>query len=346
MTEPVRFGLVGAGAIAHSHAQAFAGCEEAHLVAVADTRPGAAQDFAQRYGCTPYDSHRSMAEQARLDAVIVCTPPNTHPEISIDFLNRRVNVLCEKPFAIDRIGARAMLRAARTAGVQIAMASKFRYVRDVIEARRLVQSGLLGEVILFENAFTSRVDMTTRWNADPQQSGGGVLIDNGTHSVDLLRYFLGPLAAVHALEGKRVQDLAVEDTVHAFVRSAQNVMGSIDLSWSINKQLESYLQIHGSLGTLLVGWRESKYRLFAGGDWVVFGKGYDKVQAFRSQLTNFARAVRGEDQLVIQGEDALASVLVVEAAYRSLRRSGWDTVGGRNRRRKSRRPQLAAEGPG
>jgi predicted dehydrogenase len=168
--------------------------------------------------------------------------------------------------------------------------------------------------------------MSSRWNSDPEISGGGVLIDNGSHSVDLMRYFLGPVADVQVVEGKRVQGLAVEDTVRIFVRSNTGVMGNIDLSWSINKELDSYIKIYGSHGTISVGWKESKYRQSSSPDWVVFGRGYDKVQAFRSQIDNFARAIKGQEMLLITAEEALASVEVIEAAYNSLRRDHWITV--------------------
>jgi hypothetical protein len=75
-----------------------------------------------------------------------------------------------------------------------------------------------------------------------------------------------------------------------------------------------------------VGWRESKYRPITSRDWIVFGKGYDKIQAFRSQIINFSRTILGEDLLRITGEDALASVAVIEAAYRSLHHANWTTV--------------------
>ena len=219
-----------------------------------------------------------------------------------------------------------MIDAAERTGALLTMASKFRYVEDVIKAKSIVTSGILGEIILFENAFTSRVDMTSRWNANPAISGGGVLIDNGTHSVDLMRYFLGPLAEVHALEGKRVQGLPVEDTARLFVQSIGGVMGSVDLSWSINKELDSFLNIYGSQGTVQVGWKESRYRQQSSRDWVIFGKGYNKLQAFRDQIGNFARAIRRNEPLLITAEDALASVEVIEAAYRSLRESAWTPV--------------------
>jgi len=141
-----------------------------------------------------------------------------------------------------------------------------------------------------------------------------------------MRYFLGPLAEVQVVEGKRVQKLPVEDTVRIFVRSVSGVMGSSDLSWSIDKELDSYLMIYGSHGTVSVGWKESKYRQSSSREWITFGRGYDKIQAFRRQIENFCRAIRGEDKLVITPEDALASVEVVAAAYNALRRSQWTAV--------------------
>ncbi len=337
MTTPLRCALVGAGRIAQTYAQAFGSSEELKAVAAVDTNPVAANRMGETLRCPAYASVEEMlAAGDGVEAAILCTPPTTHRGLATLFMKAGRHVLCEKPFCLDTKSARAMIRTARTSGVVLTMASKFRYVTDVIKAREIVQSGTLGEIVLFENVFASRVEMKDRWNADPTVSGGGVLIDNGTHSVDLMRYFLGPLADVQAVEGKRVQQLPVEDTVRIYVRSAGGVLGSIDLSWSINKEQDAFLTIHGSTGTLQVGWKESKYRLYRNADWVVFGKGYDKVQAFRSQLTNFARAVRGEEKLLITSDDALASVEVVKAAYRSMGRPHWTVVP--NRRKPAGQP--------
>lgn len=326
-TNKLKIGIVGAGAIAQSYVQALENNDYARVAAVADVRPEATQALAERLGCPSFESYETMAKKTRLDAVIICTPPVTHPELSIFFLDQGIHVLCEKPLAIDVQNAKAMLDAAKKSGAKLTMGSKFRYVDDVIRAKSIVASGILGEIILFENAFTSRVDMSSRWNSNPSISGGGVLIDNGAHSVDIMRYFLGPLAEVQVVEGKRVQGLSVEDTVRIFVRSTGGVMGSIDLSWSINKELDSYINIYGSQGTISVGWKESRYRQSSSRDWVVFGNGYNKVQAFTSQINNFAKAIRGDEMLLITAEDALASVEVIEATYNSLRRDHWTSVG-------------------
>lgn len=323
---PVRFGLIGAGGIAQAYAQAFRESDQVKLVAVADVRAEAAQAVAQTCGATAYSSHRELMEKESVEAVVVCTPPSTHPGICVELAQAGLHVLCEKPLAISSDEARHMFDAAARANVKLTMATKFRYATDVIRARSIVMSGILGDIILFENVFTGRVDMSQRWNSKPAISGGGVLIDNGTHSVDIMRFFLGPLAELQVVEGRRVQKLDVEDTVRMFVKSSDGVMGSIDLSWSMNKEQPAYISIYGSQGTVLVGWKESKYRRSANEDWIVFGQGYNKFQAFRGQIENFARAIRGEDKLLVTPEDALASVEVIEAAYESLRSNRWQPV--------------------
>lgn len=165
--------------------------------------------------------------------------------------------------------------------------------------------------------------MSSRWNSDPSISGGGVMIDNGTHSVDIARYLLGPLAEIQAVEGNRIQDLQVEDTVRMFARSEKGVMASIDLSWSLNKQQPYFASLYGADGTVLVGWQESKYRRNSDQDWIVFGEGYDKYKAFTAQLENFAGAIHGDEALTITPVDALASVAVIEVAYEALWRNTW-----------------------
>jgi predicted dehydrogenase len=350
VSAPLRFGLIGAGRIAETYVQAFAGLAAegiATIAAVADVRPEAAGALAGRLECPAFESYRAMslAMSRALDAVVICTPPVTHPEIALHFLRRRVHVLCEKPLSIDIRSARLMAYGACRSGAVLAMASKFRYAEDVVRARRLVESGAIGEIVEAENSFTSRVGMAARWNSDPALSGGGVLIDNGTHSVDLMRLFLGPLTDVQVVEGGRSQGLAVEETVRLFVRNGRGALGSIDLSWSLAREAAAYLTLYGTEGILQIGWRESRYRRTPDPGWVVFGAGYDKLQAFRAQIGNFVRAVQGEEELRLTMEDALASVEVIEAAYRALQGGRWTAVGASpDRRRRPRRLSLVAGG--
>lgn len=324
--EVIRFGLIGAGGIAQSYVQAFKDLRIARLVGIADVNAEAAQKLALQAGCRAYTSYEALAEEWELDAVIICTPPISHPEIATYFSSRKVHVLCEKPLSIDVSSAELMMDTAQRNGVKLTMASKFRYVEDVVRAKSIVRSGILGELLLVENAFTSHIDMSKRWNSQREISGGGVLIDNGTHSIDIMRYFLGPLAELQVIEGVRGHNLEVEESVQVYIRSTGGVQGRIDLSWSVNKELESYINIYGTKGTVVVGWKSSKYRQNTSTEWITFGQGYDKVQAFRSNIINFCGGIRGEEALLVTASDAIASVEVIEAAYTALQKSHWTKV--------------------
>lgn len=326
LSTKMRIGLIGAGAIAQTYGQALAASQTAELVGIADLRMPAAQALSERMQVTAFESYEELLRATDCEAAIVCTPPVTHREICCHLLGEGIHVLCEKPLAISPEEAALMVAAAERSPAALVMASKFRYASDMVQAKSIVASGVIGDIVLFENAFTSRVDMKSRWNSDPTISGGGVLIDNGTHSVDIMRYFLGPLVEIQVIEGRRVQDIPVEDTVRIFARSAAGVMGAIDLSWSLNKELPHYVSIYGSAGTLHVGWKESKFRRAGDADWTVFGNGYDKVQAFGSQLDNFVRSIRGSEQPLITLADALASVEAIDAAYDAMWRTTWAPI--------------------
>lgn len=321
--EKIRFGIVGAGRIADSYVAAFEKTKNASLTAVADVQNAAAKAMADKVGCASFQSHEELLKSGLVDAVIVSTPPSTHEKICVEFLESHVPVLCEKPVSLSGDSARLIRKKSREHKTPFTMGSKFRYAEDVVRARNIVASGILGEIILFENTFMSYVNMASRWNAQSEISGGGVLIDNGTHSIDIMRYFLGPLAAIHVVAGNKLQKLAVEDTVHATLRAQSGATGRIDLSWSINKQCDDYIAIYGSKGTLRVGWKGSYYRQDGSQAWVQFGEGYNKVQAFRDQIENFSAAVQGLEALVIDVDDAVASVDVIQSGYLAMASQSW-----------------------
>lgn len=322
----LRFGLVGAGRIAQAYAEAFGMTPRARLTGICDVRPEAAEEFAGQTGCAVWPSVAALADSGTIDAAIVATPPNCHAGVCSDFLRRGIPVLCEKPVSCSVESAREIRRIARVHGTQFTMASKFRYAEEVKRARDMVDSGILGDIVLLENTFMSYVDMGSRWNSDHRISGGGVWIDNGTHSVDILRYFLGPLIMIHAIEGPKIQGLAVEETVHVVARSAQGAIGRMDLSWSISKQCDDYISIYGSRGVLRVGWKGSYYRQAGHSNWTQFGNGYNKIQAFCDQISNFSAAIQGIEPLVIDADDAVASVEAVQTGYESMARDSWTPI--------------------
>lgn len=322
----LKFALIGTGGIAQTYAQAFHQNQYCQLVAAADVRQESAEAFAEPFGAKAFEDYRTLAESSAIDAVIVATPPNTHLEIADFFMNRGKHVLCEKPLCLSAAEARQMIATAEKTGVVFTMATKFRYCEDVVTAKSILASGVLGKIVQFENAFTAKVDMSKRWNSNKEISGGGVLIDNGTHSVDIIRYFLGAITDVLALETSGTQNLAVDENVKLLAKTEKGIAASVDLTWGINKELPNFISVYGTGGTLHIGWRESKYKLNSSPDWTVFGTGYDKVQAFKSKLDNFRNAILDGEELLTKPADALASVEVIEAAYKSLNQNLWQKV--------------------
>ena len=321
--EMVRFGVVGCGRIAQSHLQALATLPEARLAVAVESRRAAGEAVAEEYKCGWIADYRDRALPGQVDAVIICTPPNLHHEIARHFLEQGVHVLCEKPLTIASADARDLVGLSRDRDLLLMMASKFRYVDDIIKAKAIIESGILGRIVLYENTFCSKVGMGDRWNASRQVSGGGVLIDNGSHSADIARYLLGPILDVQAQPGLPSQGLEVEDTVRVQFLTQGGVIGTFDLSWSITKETPHYVQVFGSEGTLQIGWSGSKYRQDGSSKWVPFGTGYDKLKAFARQIGNFIGCLKGREIPVISAEDSLASVQVVETAYRSASRNNW-----------------------
>ncbi len=323
MTMPLAWGLIGAGRMAQAYVQAFASSRSARLAAIADIRPEASARLAQQAGCAGYASYQALCEAAAIDAVLICTPPASHAEISCYFLQQGIPVLCEKPLSIDVPSARTMIETAEEADVCFGMSSKYRYMSDVIEAKRLVAAGLLGKIVGCEATFTSHVDMTVTWHANALISGGGVLMDHGPHAFDLLRYFLGPLHTVHVVEDQRQQGLPVEETVYINVRNGSGVVGRITLSWNEGSRRDDFLTLRGTKGRLGIGWKTSWYRLSDVGETVAYGTGYSKVKTLRRQVENMSAAIALREPLRITLADALASVEMIQASYLALVQQTW-----------------------
>ena len=322
-----RLALVGAGRSGQAYLDVFAnGRVDAELVAVVDTDPARITVAAASGTPTYPDIHALLEQQTTLglDAIILATPPVTHAPIAAAALDADLAVLCEKPIAPNRPGLHMMFDAAHRNEQLLMMASKFRYAEDVLEAKRIIDSGDLGEIVLFRNAFTKPQDMRGRWNARPELSGGGVIIDEGTHSVDIARYLLGPIRHVIAVETRRIQGLPVEDTAQILFRTDAGATGTIDLSWSLHSGSPWFVTLDGTKGSLRLGWKGAE--IDRGNGWESFGEGYNEGEAFARKLTDFAEALRYGKTPLIDADDAQASVAVIDAAYRSMQTGAWARV--------------------
>jgi predicted dehydrogenase len=326
VAEPLRLALVGCGGIAHAYVAALQRVPTLQLAALVDPLPAARAVLVAPAGLPGFaDVDALLRADLRPDAALVLTPPDSHERLAVRLLAGGLHVLCEKPLAPTVAAAERMFAAARAARRQLMLGSKFRYTADVTAARSLLAEQAIGEVARFENVFCSRVDMTQRWNGNRAVAGGGVLMDNGCHAVDLARFLLGPIARVQATFARRLQPLDVEDTACLQFVTGSGVLGTSDLSWSLQLPTQAYVRLHGSEGTIDVGWRQSRWQR-GDGDWQVLGQGYDKTTAFAVQLADFAASCSAGATPRIDAADALAAVAVIDCAYRSAHEQRWIDV--------------------
>lgn len=317
--KPFKFVLVGCGRTGHCYATVIHNHPRMTLEAVIDPNAEAAEAFRHSFRCKSFGSvEEYLAAGHPADGAVICTPPTSHTEIATSLLGNRIHTLCEPPLALDLESAVKMQETARGCGATLMMGSKFRFVADVIQAKGLIQAGILGHVLEFEGDFRETVDMTSRWNVRPEISGGGVLMDGGPQGVDAVRYLFGPIQALRAEEGRRVQSRDVEDTVRLELSTEPGIIGTLHLSWSLKNNGDDYFRIYGTQGNMCIGWHKSFYRPTGASDWIHFGQGYSTQKALGVQLNHFIDVISGEEIPEISSEDELASVRVIETAYRSL----------------------------
>ena len=317
----MKVGIIGLGSAGAVHLEAWQSVDAIQLTAAADPSP-AMQRRARAAGLRAYEDPLDMISREELDAVSICTPPASHAALTVACLEQGLHVLCEKPLATTISGALKMLRTATRARRHLLLATKFRHVPDLVAARELINDGAIGEPVAFEVDFSSMVDMSQRWNSRRALAGGGVIIDNGCHAFDLVAFLFGTVTRVQATRYKQLQNIGVEDSATILVAAGRGLIGRIDISWSLATGRETYVIIHGSQGTIEVGWRRSRLRI-PGKPPRRIGAGYNKLDAHRRMLTNFAEIVTGVARPWIGAGECLRAVAAVDAAYRSLHLGEW-----------------------
>jgi predicted dehydrogenase len=320
-----RIGLVGAGGIGRAHAQAVSTLDGAVLAGVCDVdavtaRVVAAEHETVALGLT------ELADPDRCDLVVVATPPATHPDLVAPFLAAGVPVLCEKPIAIGAAAAERMVDAAERTGTPLTMATKFRFVEEVRRARELLADGLLGELVKIEVSFAGRVEMAGRWNCDPEIAGGGVLIDNATHGVDLVRHLAGPIVEVFAVPGPATQGLRVEDSATLLARTEGGALAQVDVTWSFRRLSPVYCGVYGTAGSVEIGWQGARAVTTDVAGEYVFGSGYRKIDSLRDNLAGVIAALAAGQTPPVTVEDMVAAAAVIDAGYASAKQACWIEV--------------------
>ncbi|MEZ4615057.1 MAG: Gfo/Idh/MocA family oxidoreductase [Caldilineaceae bacterium] len=225
----LKLGVIGAGLIGQKHVELVAAHGACDLVALCDANPAAAA-VALRYGSRFFQDYRTLLGEVPLDGVIIAAPTPFHTEIGIACAEQGIPMLVEKPLAATLTEARALLTVAEHRTVPILVGHHRRHNPLVQEARRIVQSGTLGNLVAVSALFTLRKPadyFQVAWRAQP---GGGPILINLIHDIDNLRFICGEIACVFGMTSSINRNFAVEDTAGITVRFANGALGSLLLS--------------------------------------------------------------------------------------------------------------------
>lgn len=314
--DKVRVGIVGCGQMGRWHADAYKKNPLVQVVGFVDTDLEKAQKLAQSVNGKVFKSHREMIQHFKLDGVSICTVPATHRDIAVDFLNAGIHVLCEKPLAISLEQAQEMTREAHRVHKLLLTAFKFRFFEEVLAAKALLEKESLGRILSFRIMFGGYIDMTGSWYGRKEISGGGIIIDNGPHAIDLVRYLFGDIESATATVG-HFQNMEVEDTAQIICVLKDNSKGVIDLSWSTSIPAKSYLEIYGEDGTILLDTGGMSYKFKTWDDWKRVNNQKSIKEAFALQIDHFVQAILTQNPVVVVNEDGLKAQEIIEAIYDS-----------------------------
>jgi len=335
-------GIIGCGAIAANHVGAYATQDGVHVTTCMDTDPERARTFAQEHGIPGWSTDAENL-LAAVDVVSVCTPHPTHEALVLQAARAGVHVLCEKPLAIDVPSAERMVRACHEAGVCLGAVFQRRYWPAAQRIRAALDDGTLGapilarvEVLLHREAsyYTA-----TPWRGKWESDGGGVVMTQAIHYVDLLQWYLGDVEWVVATAGtyKHGAYIEVEDTLAATLRFTSGAIAQFTASTALTPALGQRIAVTGAGGATVSLLEYPEGSEAVNDVWAVPGReafafptdvlddvALPEINASLApfhtlQVADFVRAVRDGHEPAVTGGDALRSLRTLAAMYASMR---------------------------
>lgn len=346
----LRYGIIGCGAIHGTHAQALANIEGAKLAGVYDIVYEKACAAADKFGVPAARSLKALFDS--VDAVCLCVPSGLHASLGVKAAQAGKHVVCEKPIDVSLRSALRLVTACRESGVQLTVISQHRFANDIRRLREAAQEGGLGKLIEGDayikwyrtQAYYDSGDWRGTWALD----GGGCLMNQGVHYVDMLQWIMGGVRSVQAQVRTAAHKIEVEDVATALVEFRNGAIGVIQGSTSFYPGLAERLEVHGTHGSIIVeGDRVKLWEVDPSAeDGSLYGRGVKAqptpnvhthgssaasaaadpsalwTEQHRLQLEDFTRAVADGRDPFITGEEALEPLKVILAIYRSAKQGG------------------------
>jgi predicted dehydrogenase len=347
MAKKVRVGVIGAGMIGPAHMEGYQQAENAELAAVADVDKGRAQAAAQQFGIpNVYTDYRKMLAAGVVDAVSVCTPNNTHMQITIDALAAGKHVLCEKPIAMTGAQARKMVEAAKRGRRVLMTAQSMRYGGKSLFLKQVVDSGRLGDIYYAKAILLRRTGIPRGWFQDKKQSGGGPIVDLGVHVLDLMWWMMGmpkPTVALGAtfdhlgtsgqgMGGWGVNykpgKFSVEDLGVATVRFADGRAVGFEVSWATHTADMMWLRLFGTKGGAQL-FPDLEIYETVGGTKMDITPHASQADGYAGETEHFCSCILTGKQPMSVGSQAVVIMDMLDAIYKSASTGRAIAVGGK-----------------
>ncbi|MFA6029797.1 MAG: Gfo/Idh/MocA family oxidoreductase [Elusimicrobiota bacterium] len=332
----MNFAIIGCGRMGEKRAAALG---KHRLVACCDIQPARAHALASKHpGCEVGDCCHSLIGRDDVDAAIVCTTHDLLARVTLACIKAGKHVLVEKPGARSAGELEPVLAAARRAGVVVKVGFNHRFHPALWKAKKLVDAGALGELMFVRGRYGhgGRLGYEKEWRADPTIGGGGELLDQGMHLIDLSRWFLGDLRKVEGFTPTYFWNMPVEDNAFLLLRTKKEQAAWLHVSWTEWKNTFSY-EVYGRKGKLVVDGiggsygpeRLTHYRM--GPDmkppktkvWEFPGPD----ASWAAEFQDFLRAIRTGRRPCGDLQDAYAALQVVAAVYKEHDRGTRRPVG-------------------
>jgi predicted dehydrogenase len=322
----LRLGIVGCGKITeYFHLPAALATPGVEVVALCDANPKRLQAMLRRYSLTARAFRNHLEAIPHIDAAIVATPTHLHDPIATDFLTQGIHVLCEKPLAASSVRCEVVTRVAAEHAAVLAVGHFTRFLASTELTKELIECGDLGALISFDYEFGAAKGWASHsgYNLRREMCGGGVLLDNGVHVIDRLRYWFPHMRLVGCRHDSRggIEANCIVDFETAV--NDRSVVGQITMS--LTHRLGNRLRVVGTEGSLTVrdgqqdtvtltsARRELQHEI----TWAATGSGSSRpTDPFQAQLEDFVDAIRTGRPPRITGETATAAVRLIEECYR------------------------------
>ena len=333
MNNPIRFGILGCGLIAPVHARAIAATEGAVLLGAASGHPEKAEAFAAEHRCRAYADFAEMLRDPDIDAVSVCTPSGNHYGNAMQAVSAGKHVMVEKPFCLTLEEADRLIRHAREQGVCLGVVSQSRFSDAAQAIRRMADSGAAGRPVsaqLMMRYYRGQDYYdSASWRGTYAWDGGGVIMNQGIHGIDLLCYLMGKPVSVCGYARTLLRNIEVEDTVAAALEFDNGAVGVIDATTCSSPSFNKKFILGFENGTVILendvitlwtvpGECPAECTVSLAGNTAADNKKVSDAYHTR-EYGNFVRHILSGDPLVMDGNQGRIPLSVILGIYESSR---------------------------